>query len=93
MRSVLSGLLAACVLVIAMLVLDRHALAQTPPNASKREVLRSGSQPARQGSPPNFTGRVGRLSEAVRFQRGNPGFRANSSVPEVRRAMGLAIAP
>jgi predicted dinucleotide-binding enzyme len=32
---------------------------------------------------------VGSLQQAVSFQRGGPGFRANTSEPELRRLIGL----
>jgi len=32
---------------------------------------------------------VGDLAAATRFQRGSPGFRANTTAPELRRLLGL----
>ncbi|RKH05519.1 NADPH-dependent F420 reductase [Corallococcus carmarthensis] len=36
---------------------------------------------------------LGNLSEATRFQRGSPGFRANTTMPELRRKLGLPAEP
>jgi predicted dinucleotide-binding enzyme len=36
---------------------------------------------------------VGNLAAARRFQRGGPGFRANTTLPELRRRMGLSATP
>jgi predicted dinucleotide-binding enzyme len=35
---------------------------------------------------------VGGLAESISFQRGNPGFRANTTAPELRRVLGLPSA-
>lgn len=36
---------------------------------------------------------VGDLAAARRFQRGSPAFRANATVPELRRLLGLSEGP